>query len=166
VTLPYRTKLPPGATTATLWMDLWVKRDARVERIKVEPQLYLQEHWYTYPMEVRIVQPVVPNTPITRGRKPAEGARADAAVRELAREQLCGATPGLGGSEPSIWQMTRRNALQDLELAGADGFSAAVVKAAGARSAADWCAKPASGATNPEWYLRARDAIYRLAGAE
>ena len=166
VTQPYRTKLAPGATVATLWMDLWVARDAQVERIKVEPQLYYQDHWYTYPMEVRIVQPSVPSIRASNAAAPPAGSPADSAVRSLLREQLCGSPGGLGTPEPSIWQLTRRNALQDMALAGADGLVAAVLAASGAKSATEWCAKPPRPANGPEWYLRARDGIYRKAGAE
>jgi hypothetical protein len=166
VSLPYRTKLPPGATTATLWMDLWVARDAPVQRIKVEPQLYYDNHWYTYPMEARVVSPVVPVTRPSSAAIPPEGSPADASVRALARERLCGARPGLGSGDPSMWQFLRRNALQDLALAGPAGFEAALLAATGAKTTAAWCADTSRPAQGPEWYLRVRDRIYRAAGAE
>ncbi len=80
VTLPYRTKLAPDATTATLWIDLWVARDAPVERIKVEPQLFHGDRWYTYPMEVRVVRPVIPAIRISNAAVPPGGSPADASV--------------------------------------------------------------------------------------
>ncbi|MGH9627220.1 MAG: hypothetical protein ACRD7E_02485, partial [Bryobacteraceae bacterium] len=66
VSLPYEGKVPDtpesgaGQTTVTLWMDIWVAGDAPVDRIKVEPQLYADDEWTSYPMEVRIISPVVP----------------------------------------------------------------------------------------------------------
>jgi len=168
VSLPYRTKLPSGVSTATLWMDLWVPGDAKVERIKVEPQLFHQDHWYTYPMEVRIVQPVVPAIRIGSAAIPPDGSPSDASVRALLREQLCAATPsGSGSPEPSIWLMTRRNALQDIALTSNQGLTAAVLRATpSVKTIEQWCQDKTLAQRNPEWYLRVRDQIYRAAGAE
>ena len=32
----------PGQTTVTFWLDMWVAKNAMVDRIKVEPQLWVR----------------------------------------------------------------------------------------------------------------------------
>src|SRR6185369_8009533 len=54
-----------GDTTQVYWMDLWTARDAPVARIKVEPQLHVNNDWVIYPMEGRVVTATVPD-----GRQP------------------------------------------------------------------------------------------------
>ncbi len=56
VALPYE-----GKSTQVFWMDLWADRDAPVRRIKVEPQLNIGQDWVQYPMEVRVMDAVVPD---------------------------------------------------------------------------------------------------------
>jgi hypothetical protein len=56
VVLPYE-----GKSTEVFWMDLWADRNAPVQRIKVEPQLNVGHDWVQYPMEVRVMDAVVPD---------------------------------------------------------------------------------------------------------
>ncbi len=57
VELPYE-----GKSTQVFWLDLWTDRDAPVRRVKIEPQLKVDRDWVTYPMEVRVVDALVPDT--------------------------------------------------------------------------------------------------------
>ena len=45
VKIPYESTFPdnavPGQTAITFWLDMWVAKDAKVDRIKVEPQLWV-----------------------------------------------------------------------------------------------------------------------------
>jgi hypothetical protein len=50
-----------GEGVQIFWMDLWTARDAPVQRIKVEPELYLNGDWVTYPMEARVSETRVPD---------------------------------------------------------------------------------------------------------
>ena len=43
-------------------MDLWTARDAPVARIKVEPQLHVNNDWVIYPMEARVMEATIPLT--------------------------------------------------------------------------------------------------------
>lgn len=163
VVLPVKTRLSPGSGTMTLWMDLWVKADATVDRIKVEPQLYSDGRWFTYPMEVRIIDPVAPQVKVAPAAAPAN-APADAAVRALLRERFCGDKPAASGAvPPTIWHLTRRNAAQDLALLSEELARAALLKVTGAQTIAEWCSAPPQSANGPEWYLRFRDTVYRAA---
>ena len=48
-----------GNATQVFWMDLWTARDAPVARIKVEPQLHVNNDWVIYPMEARVMAAIV-----------------------------------------------------------------------------------------------------------
>ena len=50
-----------GNATQVFWMDLWTARDAPVARIKVEPQLHVNNDWVIYPMEARVMEATVPD---------------------------------------------------------------------------------------------------------
>ena len=55
-----RVELPvDGDGTQIFWMDLWTAKDAPVRRIKVEPELKIDEDWVIYPMEGRVMDAVV-----------------------------------------------------------------------------------------------------------
>ena len=55
-----RVELPvDGDGNQIFWMDLWTARDAPVRRIKVEPELKIDEDWVIYPMEGRVMDAVV-----------------------------------------------------------------------------------------------------------
>jgi hypothetical protein len=92
VSLPYS-----GDTTQVFWMDVWTDRDAPVRRIKIEPQLNVNNDWVVYPMEARVMKATVPEAgreqPLCRanfdentdmGRLRFRNARQDGALRTLA----------------------------------------------------------------------------------
>jgi len=128
-----------GDSTQGFWMDLGTARDAPVERIKVEPQLHVNNDWVIYPMEARVMEATVP-----------DGKRAQQGMRSY----ICGATeeappPGT----VSILNMRSRNAQQDVALPAA-APKEELQNLFGA------CDAPPS--PNPEWYLHIRDYLLRL----
>lgn len=154
----------PGRKVVTFWLDIWVDRDAEVDRIKVEPQVWVEElkDWVVYPMEVRVQQPVVPDLKASAPvALPPPTEPADAAVWPI----VCGSS---AKAEPQRGQLTvrallQRNARQHIALAtNKEAMAAALAKATGSE---DFCAAPKTPASGPEWYLRFRDAIFRAAGA-
>lgn len=88
-----------GKGTAIFWMDLWCDRTAQVRRIKVEPEIWSDAGWTTYPMEVRVMEASVPD-------------EVRAAVADL-REFLCGDH----WSDSGAGKLHDRNARQDAALA-------------------------------------------------
>ncbi len=56
IVVPYE-----GESSQVLWMDLWVDANAPVRRVKIEPQIGIDGDWVTYPMEVRVMEAVVPD---------------------------------------------------------------------------------------------------------
>ena len=132
-------------------MDLWTARDAPVARIKVEPQLHVNNDWVIYPMEGRVMRAVV----LEANREARD--RRDAPVFEVMKGFLCrpGPVSELGASlnPPNVQSMRVRNAVQDLTLAK-DAPRAELQALFGS------CASAIP--SDPEWYLRIRDYLLRL----
>lgn len=142
VVVPYE-----GVSSEVLWMDVFVDADAPVRRVKIEPQVGIGSEWVTYPMEVRVVEAVVPSHQVS-GQGVAE-------PLELMRAFLCG-----GGERPlrSAFigaEFRLRNAQQDVALAGArtPALRDELKKTMGG------CGAPSP--ADPEFYLRFRDVLLR-----
>ena len=137
-----------GNSTQVFWMDLWTARDAPVERIKVEPQLHVNNDWVIYPMEARVMTATAEN---------ASNAGGDTAPAQVMKMFLCESAPiidyGAIRGGPNVQGMRLRNALQDLTLAKTVP-KAALLEVFGP------CNAPLS--PDPEWYLRIRDYLLRL----
>ena len=141
VELPYY-----GESSQVLWMDLWFDAKAPVRRVKIEPQVGIDGDWITYPMEVRVSEPVVPKVTVESSKTPLE----------IMRLYLCQGRrfvtlDGVGVSLPALHA---RNAQQDVEMAaaGSDAVRQEIQKAMGGCNAV----APA----DPEFYLRLRDYLF------
>jgi len=177
VTLPYTTTIPdasqniPGQTTMVFWLDVWVPHNAKVSRIKLEPQVWVDGRWTRYPMEVRVLGAIVanPGAPST----PLGGLQlsSDTTVRDALRCNLCGCEPRTSVAPHSLRRMILRNVLQDLALArsieesqGKGGASTLMLDCLGVRDVRAWCELPKfPSEPGAEWYLTVRDALYRAA---
>src|SRR5436190_19485119 len=124
-----------GDATQVFWMDLWTARDAPVARIKVEPQLHVNNDWVIYPMEGRVMNAMVPD-----GKRP-EGL------------DMCTPSGKMPSDGISTFSLRLRNAQQDAALA-----------AAAPKEELQKLFLPcdASTSSNPEWYLHIRDYLLRL----
>jgi hypothetical protein len=176
VELPYTSRLPdanraiPGQTTVVFLMELWTPRDAALVRTKVEPQLHVNERWISYPMEVRILPAVVPDLPATGLMTTAAvGDPADLTARAALRTYLCDAPPGDLAAPGTLLRLIAREVRQDLTLARSLEKSPGsillpeILKLAGSTDSAKWCQAPVFPRDlGPEWYLRLRDALYRM----
>lgn len=143
VVVPYE-----GVSSQVLWMDLWVDENAPVRRVKIEPQIGIDGEWVMYPMEVRVMEPVV------AGRSMGEGN--DMTALEIMRLYLCRDTDvtvtdlGLG-----VRTLQSRNARQDTALAA----RASATLREDLKKAMGGCSAPAP--ADPEFYLRLRDLVLR-----
>jgi hypothetical protein len=136
-----------GDSTQVFWMDLWTARDAPVQRIKVEPQLHVNNDWVIYPMEARVMEATV------EGSRRSGGTEMEGMA--LMRQYLCDpALPTDSGVEQglTIRSLRSRNGFQDLTLARA------VPKA----TLQELFGSCTSFPSDPEWYLRIRDYLLRL----
>ena len=134
-----------GDSTQVLWMDLWTGGRATVQRVKVEPQLGINNDWVIYPIEARVMDARVPEGAWPTGT---------AVPVEVMRNYLCnGPKPPAAPAGPvSVESLRFRNSQQDLALAR-QAPKADLQKLFGA------CDAPAS--PDPEWYLRIRDYLFR-----
>jgi hypothetical protein len=163
----------PGQTTFVYWLDLWVDKDAPVRRTRLEIQCSWDDRWFIYPLELRILRarpagaesgPVAPLAAV-------EAPSAETARAALAGYLCAPAAPASDGGPPTIRALIRRNVRQDLALArslepalGRAGVAAELADRLGAPDAIRWCkAPPAPGELGAEWYLGARDYLYRAA---
>ncbi|MEO5925307.1 MAG: hypothetical protein ABIR70_15910 [Bryobacteraceae bacterium] len=139
-----------GTGTQVFWIDIYTARNAPVERIKVEPQLHINNDWVIYPMEGRIMDAIIPDPP-TGGWPQGIAAPAD-----VMRGFVCGTqfTAGVAPKDPTQATLRFRNAQQDRALAG----KAAKPELQERFGACD-AVPPAD---NPEWYHRVRDFLFRL----
>jgi hypothetical protein len=132
--------------TQVFWMDLWTAPEAPVRRIKVEPQLSIHDEWVVYPMEVRVMDAIVP------GSQRPEGSSSPAAVM---KSFLCGTKPETNRGEGlSIPRLRFRNAQQDVALARRAASEGELRRLLGGCDA--------SPPAEPEWYLRIRDYLFRM----
>jgi hypothetical protein len=137
--------LPYGAESSQVfWMDVWVDGNAPVRRVKLEPQVYVNGDWITYPMEMRVSEVAVPDVP--PGNAPA-----------TLRAYLCeGAASARSGTASDAASKHARNEQQDVLLAARSPvLREELKKAMGGCSAP----LPSTTATDPEWYLRLRDLL-------
>jgi len=133
-----------GNGTQVFWMDLWTARDAPVARIKVEPQLHVNNDWVIYPIEARVVEAIVPDTGRFSAGRPAQ---------EVMGNYLCNRPDASIVNETrSVFTFRERNAQQDVNLAAP--VKDELLKLFGS------CDAPPS--PDPEWYLRIRDYLLRL----
>lgn len=169
VKIPYESTFPdnavPGQNVVTFWLDMWVAKNAPVDRIKVEPQLWVgtADDWFTYPMEVRVLETVIPNAGESAVALPAITDRSDvAAVRPL-RAAFCSAperpAPPVTTNARAL---IRRNALQTVALKS-PASTGHLLKISKQPTIPSWCsARPDAG--GPEWFLRFRDLVFQSAG--
>jgi hypothetical protein len=168
--LPYLPMPIPGQTTVTYWVDLHVAPDATVRRVRLEVLMKIGNRWITYPMEVRVIDTVVPAIRWTPTKLPAVSARADAPAMGPLTSYLCRADESPESGRPlTARALVRRNALQDMALAraleaklGRKAIVSEILRRAGSASGEEWCRlRSTPSESGPEWYLRVRDWLYR-----
>jgi hypothetical protein len=140
VDVPYESDGPQ-----VFWMDVWADRTAAVQRIKIEPELYIDDDWVIYPMEARVMDAVVPDAAHPDGFLPPA---------TVMKAFVCSAPAAAFLVSSDVAKMRYRNAQQDVALAGK------VSKDELKRVFGSCDANPP--ADNPEWYLRIRDYLLRL----
>lgn len=176
VTLPYTGRLPDpsapilGQTSVTFFLDVRVPADARVRRTKLEPQLHLEDRWITWPMEVRILPAVIPQHEMGSAALAGVEEPSDATARRALTTYLCGpSAAGPATRRGNLRWFIARNAIEDIALARSlesrPGLQLLpeILRLAGSGDPAKWCeATVFPQDLGPEWYLRFREALYRL----
>lgn len=166
--LPFNGKIPESGALNFL-LDMWVNGDATVQRVKVEPQLWVPDRWIVYPMEVRILEAIVPKHVYQLAKLPEPGFRSDGVIYPRMRELLCGGSIASGAKlhSPTVLSLLDRNIAQDMALGrrlSKASVAQVFLRPTGNAQAEDWC-KSAQGrvleALPTEWFLRVRDILYR-----
>jgi hypothetical protein len=144
----------PGQNTRVYLLDVWIPPDAGAGRFRLEAQLKVG-YWIVRPMEVRVIAARVPNG--SGGREPGRAATlprveegADAAASAVLSDYISGAFSPTPAAPLTVREVIRRNAIQDMALAGS-------------REALEKLRKslaPSRKTLGAEWYLRIRDLVY------
>lgn len=166
--LPFNGKIPESGALNFL-LDMWVNEDATVQRVKVEPQLWVSDRWIVYPMEVRILELIVPKHTYQMAKLPGPGFRADGVVYPRMQELLCGGAIASGAklSSPTVLSLLDRNIAQDMALGrrlSKGSMSQVFLAPMGNAQLERWCRAKQRGvleALPTEWFLSVRDFLYR-----
>jgi len=166
VELPYLGRIGesgiPGQKVDMFWLDVQVPKDGKIERIKVDPQLWVDERWLSYPMEVRVVAAQVNGSLPTPGQPAPLNFPVDASSQRVWLRKFC----SLSETSPSentltIRHLVERNARQDAALRSRWTVDD-VTRLLGIKDAAQWCRESyVPSPKGPENYLRLRDRILR-----
>lgn len=146
----------PGQTVVLLWLDLWTPARVPPERMRVEVQMNWGDRWIIAPMEVRVQETTLPKPPALRLALPPPEMPLGEVVRWCWRALGCaGPRPATARPQPqappSIRALVARNAAQDILHA----------RERKKPSPPDACAETLPASLQPEWYLRARTALWR-----
>lgn len=150
----------PNQKVHTYWVDIYVKPDAKPQRMKVQPEILVGNRWIEYPIELRLLKGVFPlinyqkETILRRSENRLSTlASAMAVTGELPAEPITesGLTPEL---------LLRRNILQDALLWKRMKRPAreALLRQMGVNSADELLQKVREN-PDPEYYLRFRDLL-------
>ena len=143
----------PGQNTRVYLLDVWVPPDASPGRFRLEAQLKVG-YWIVRPMEVRVISARVPDR--SAGREPGRAAplprveeSADAAATAVLNAYMSGAFNPMPAKPLTVRDIIRRNAIQDMALAGSPEALEQLRKGL-----------PSRKTLGAEWYLRIRDLVY------
>jgi hypothetical protein len=146
----------------TFWLDVHIPRGAKVERIKVDPQLWIDDRWLSYPMEVRVVAAEV-HGDLTRLGEPAPiNFPIDASAQRVWRRKYCSISETNSRKNAlTVRDLVERNARQDAALLGRSTVED-ITRILGISDAVQFCREAyVPSPKGPENYLRLRDRILR-----
>lgn len=145
-----------GQTTRVYLVDLWLPPNADVARFRVEVQLKVAD-WTVRPMEVRVMEARIPDVPAGPGGPlPAIDMAASTGAAGAFGEWWAGRTLVMPAPGETVRGILRRNAVQDLALAGSPG--AIATRVLDLFRANTSFPTPVWGA---EWWLRIRDWLFQ-----
>ena len=166
VDLPYQGKVGdqgiPGQKVDTFWLDVSVPKDAKVQRIKVDPQLFVDERWLSYPMEVRVVAAQLDGSLTAQGQAAPMNFPVDASAQRVWRRKFCPVRETSSAPNAlTIRSLVERNARQDMILRSRWTVED-VTRLLGIKDPSLLCSEVyVPSPLGPENYLRLRDRILR-----
>jgi hypothetical protein len=168
--LPVTASLPAGQKVQTYLLDLFIPEATGTGRFRVEVQIWANDRWTIYPMEIRPRQIRSPVRVEAQGPLPEVGVRADQGSMTPLREVLCQEQGKVTTAPVNARALLVRNVRQDLKVGESripsesfDGVAGMILKAGGWSGVAkEFCGGRAVPAPNgPEWWLKARDYLYQ-----
>jgi hypothetical protein len=155
-----------GQNTRLYLLDLWIPPNADIARFRLEVQMKVAD-WIVRPMELRVVPARIPDIPEAAAVErapdlPAPEWGADAAALQAIHEYLAGTKLRVDSHPLTVRGIIRRNAVQDMALAGSMDSSLAGPDAL-ERRVLDllWNNfRFVPRVFGAEWYLRLRDYLY------
>jgi hypothetical protein len=143
----------PGQNTRVYLLDVWIPPEAKPGRFRLEAQLKVG-YWIVRPMEVRVIPARIPDGSGGQepGRKitlPRVEEGADAAAAAVLNDYISGAFSPTTAEPLTVREIIRRNAIQDMALAGSPEALEKLRKGL-----------PSRKTLGAEWYLRIRDLVY------
>ena len=150
--------------TRVYLLDLWLPPNADVARFRLEVQLKVAD-WIIQPMELRVLPARYPELRMGAAGPLAlieQGADATASV--AIAEYLSGRPLTAEPAPLTVRGIIRRNAIQDMSLAGTLGLDTAGPNAVRRRALElfSWNARFSPRPLGAEWYLRIRDWLFTL----
>lgn len=149
----------PNQTTRSYIFDIYVPRDVPPRRVRIEA-LMKTGIWMVAPLEVRVIDQVVPSTAaLPRVRDVADIMEpASATAHRQFLRWMSGLPPEMPPAILRVSDLLQRNAAEDMLLASSLGLRPRQM------TFMAWTPFlfPQAG---PEWYLRVRDYIYRYRAA-
>ncbi|HKD09698.1 MAG TPA: hypothetical protein VKB79_27580 [Bryobacteraceae bacterium] len=145
----------PDQDTRCYLFDIWIPPDVPPRRVRIEALLKVGI-WMVAPMEVRVIEPRVPDTsrlPEVEDIAPIDAPSSATAQRQLFR-YINGLPPEMPMTTVRLRELIQRNAAEDMLVAKSLGIRGPELNL----MAWNPFVFPELGA---EWYLRARDFIYR-----
>ena len=143
----------PGQNTRVYLLDIRIPPDANPGRFRLEAQLKVG-YWIVRPMEIRVIPARVPYR--SAGRDPNRVAAlprieegADAAATAVLNAYISGVFNPTLVQPLTVREIIRRNAMQDMALAGSPEALEKLRKGL-----------PSRKTLGAEWYLRIRDLVY------
>jgi hypothetical protein len=152
----------PGQRFETYWLDVEVPKNAKVDRIKVDPQVWVDGHWLSYPMEVRVVAEQIEGDLPKPGETAPLNFPVDASSQRVWRQKFCPVSErSTAENALTIRHLVERNARQDVALRSRWTVED-VTRILGIKDASQFCSEAyVSSPRGPENYLRLRDRILR-----
>jgi hypothetical protein len=174
VDTPYLSHLPdryhglPHQKVESFLIDVYIPPHLTPARYKLEPQLNVEGHWVSYPMEIRVSDVTVPMHRETLARLPGIKLPSDSAVMGPLRAYICGEPESGRTATESARRLMRRNVLEDLAIARErekhvprEEVVNQLLRGLNIDGPTFCAATERGGPLGPEWYLLARNYLHK-----
>jgi hypothetical protein len=153
----------PAQTVDVYWMDVFAPAYLKPDRIKVQPEIFYQDQWFDYPMEVRVLDKQFPALPEV-GKQAAE-MKSDGAWQTICSHLGSMILEGQPPEPMSAEWLLRRNIYQDAKLwrAQPNSIKTAILQKFGVKSGPEACFKIRE-FSDQEQYFQFRDLLLESLG--